>query len=323
VKAKRFIKILTGAVILSMMLSFAGCGREPAEGGVDELGRPIRPAGEAREAPYAEITVGEGEQAVENGDIVNIVFVGMIDGEAFGGGSAEYYYLDIGSGMFIPGFEEQIIGMKAGGVRDINIAFPQDYHAPDLAGQDVVFRITLHSIITEEKTGAFILELYPEYAPLTVENFVNLVEQGFYNGIVFHRIIDGFMAQGGCPYGQGHGGSGQNIVCETIDNGWEQNTLKHTPGVISMAHAGTNTGSSQFFLMLGDAPYLDGKHAGFGRVIEGFEVVEALQMVPRSFNQTGELASPMRPVTITSMTRIADSENGNPRVQVEIEYLSE
>jgi peptidylprolyl isomerase/peptidyl-prolyl cis-trans isomerase B (cyclophilin B) len=177
--------------------------------------------------------------------------------------------------------------------------------------------------IEMENGGIIVLELYPHYAPETVRNFVGLVEEGFYDGIVFHRIVDGFMAQGGCPYGQGFGGSGQHIDCETINNGWAQNTLSHTPGVISMAHAGTNTGSSQFFLMLGDAPWLDGQHAGFGRVAEGFEIVQALQTVPRTFNQNGELATPMRPVTITSMARLADAENGNPRVQVEIHYTGE
>jgi len=298
----------------------AGCGRDSSPGGeVDAQGRPIRPIGAP---PYDDITVGDGQQAVENGDIVDIGFVGMIDGVAFGGGSADNYYLDIGSGMFIDGFEEGIIGMKAGGVRDIYIAFPVDYHAPDFAGKEVVFRITLHYIAVE-RSGSFILELYPEYAPLTVENFLNLVDQNFYNGIVFHRIMDGFMAQGGCPYGQGYGGSGQNIDCETINNGWAQNTLKHTPGVISMAHAGPNTGSSQFFIMFGDAPTLDGQHAGFGKVVEGFEVVQALQTVPRNYNERNELASPMRPATIISMARIADSADGNPRVQVEINYMGE
>jgi cyclophilin family peptidyl-prolyl cis-trans isomerase len=170
----------------------------------------------------------------------------------------------------------------------------------------------------EEHTGTFILELYPEYAPLTVENVVNLVESGFYNGLTFHRIIDGFMAQGGCPDGTGGGGSGQNIVCETTGNGWEQNTLKHTAGVLSMAHAGPNTGSSQFFIMFGDAPHLDGVHAAFGKVIEGFEIVDSLQATRRDWDGS----TPIYPVIITSMTLIEneDSENGNPRIQVEIEW---
>jgi len=285
-----------------VLLSFAGCGGDDGQ--------------------YSDITVGGGEM-VQNGDIVIIDFLGMIDGVPFPGGAADGWELEIGSGSFIPGFEEAIIGMRIGGVRDINIPFPENYHVPDLAGQTAVFRITLHDIkVLAEHSGTFILELYPEYAPLTVENFVGLVEQGFYNGVTFHRIVDGFMAQGGCPQGTGRGGSGTNIVCETIANGWEQNTLNHTPGVISMAHAGTNTGSSQFFLMLGNAPHLDGRHAGFGRIIEGMEVVEQLQTVPRNFNQMGELASPIQPVTIISMTVIEDSENGNPRVQAEISWFS-
>ena len=266
--------------------------------------------------------IGDGQMA-ENGDVVVIDFVGMFDGVPFTGGSSNDFRFEIGSGGFIPepGFEEQIIGMRVGGVRDINITFPEEY-GPELGGRNAVFRITLHSIIEmTEQSGSFIIELYPEYAPLTVENFVNLVEQEFYNGLRFHRIVDGFMAQGGCPYGQGFGGSGENIICETTDNGWEQNTLRHTRGVLSMAHAGTNTGSSQFFIMFGDAPTLDGRHAAFGMVTEGMEVVEALQAVERTWGGDGAISSPIRPVTIKSMTLIEPSENGNPRVQAEIQWF--
>ena len=307
-KMKKCIKfVLIGAILSVALFSFIGCGNdEPATTGGTGT------------------TIQEGRadgRVVENGDVVFIDFVGMIDGEPFGGGTAHNFALDIGSGMFIPGFEEQIVGMREGEIRDIDITFPSNYHEPSLAGQATVFRITLNSIPTQQN-GSFILELYPHYAPLTVENFVGLVEQGFYNGIGFHRIVDGFMAQGGCPNGTGGGGSGTHIDCETIDNGWTQNTLNHTPGVISMAHAGTNTGSSQFFIMLGSSPHLDGRHTGFGRVAEGFEVVEQLQGVPRTFNQSMELASPLRPVTIVSATILDDSEDGNPRVQMEISWYS-
>ena len=308
------MRILACAIMLSVVLfSLAGCWREPepsVDGEPEPGAQPLVDRGEGNPMVRADISwmmgieADEG-RAVQDGDIVIIDFIGTLDGVAFEGGSAERFELTIGSGMFVPGFEEQLIGMVVGDVRDIYLTFPEDY-PPDLANQDVAFNITLHAIkVMAEHSGTFVLELYPEYAPRTVENFVGLVEQGFYDGTVFHRIVDGFMAQGGCPYGQGVGGSGTNIQCETIANGWLQNTLGHTPGVISMAHAGTNTGSSQFFLMLGDAPWLDGQHTGFGRIVEGFETVQSLQGVPRTFNHMGELASPIYPVTITSMTVIS------------------
>ena len=309
---KKFIKFaLIGALMAIALMSFVGCGDNEDGPTIVSEGRP------------------DG-RVVENGDVVFIDFAGMIDGVPCDYLTMENFALEIGSGMLIfPRFEEQIVGMREGEVRDTNTTFPENYPDPSFAGQDVVFRITLQSVQSlsaddaVEQSGTIVLELYPNYAPLTVENFVGLVTQGFYDGIVFHRIVDGFMAQGGCPQGTGGGGSGTNIVCETIDNGWAQNTLAHTPGVISMAHAGTNTGSSQFFIMLGNAPHLDGRHTGFGRVVEGFEeVVEQLQSVPRTWNAMGELASPIRPVTITNATMVEDSEDGNPRVQMEISWYS-
>ena len=302
-KMKKCMKfVLIGAILSIALFSFSGCGND---------GPRIIQEGRA-----------DG-RIVENGDVVFIDFVGMIDDVPFDGGTAPNFALDIGSGMFIPGFEEQIVGMREGEIRDIDITFPSNYHEPSLAGQATVFRITLNSIPTQQ-SGSFILELYPHYAPLTVENFVGLVEQGFYNGVVFHRIVDGFMAQGGCPDGTGGGGSGTHIVCETTDNGWTQNTLSHTRGVISMAHAGTNTGSSQFFIIFDEATFLDGRHTGFGRVVEGFETVEQLQGVPRTWGGVGgmELSSPLRPVTIISATTLEDSADGNPRVQMEISWYS-
>ena len=295
---KKILKICACALALSVaLLSFAGCG-----GGDD---------------------AGSGGGAVKEGDMVNIDFVGMLDGVPFDRGSAEDVELGIGSGSFIPGFEEQIIGMNTGEVKNIDVTFPANYHEPSLAGQDVVFKITLNSIRNlTDYSGTFIIELYPEYAPLTVANFTGLVESGFYDGLTFHRIIDGFMAQGGCPYGLGTGGSGTNIDCETINNGWTQNTLKHTAGVISMAHSGPNTGSSQFFIMFGDAPHLDGVHAAFGRVTEGLDIVEKLQTVDRSWDGQS-MSTPVFPVNIKSMALIADSSSGNPRVQAEISWRAE
>jgi len=157
-----------------------------------------------------------------------------------------------------------------------------------------------------ENGGIFIIELYPEHAPATVENFVKLVEEGFYDGLTFHRIVDGFMAQGGCSLGNGTGGSGENIFGEFASNGFRQNMLRHTTGVISMARSTLpNSASSQFFIMLGDNAGLDGDYAAFGKVIEGFEVVEALQTVERiTINPMDGPASPVEPVIIKKMTAV-------------------
>ena len=130
--------------------------------------------------------------------------------------------------------------------------------------------------VTMENGDTFRVELYPEIAPKTVENFVDLVGKGFYNGLTFHRIIKGFMIQGGDPDGNGTGGPGYSIVGEFAQNGFE-NTLKHTKGVISMARsADPNSAGSQFFIMHEDAPHLDGGYAAFGKVIEGIEVIDRI-----------------------------------------------
>ncbi|MCL1989732.1 MAG: peptidylprolyl isomerase [Defluviitaleaceae bacterium] len=139
-----------------------------------------------------------------------------------------------------------------------------------------------------EGHGQLIAELYPAYAPMTVQHFMALVEAGFYDGLTFHRIIEGFMMQGGCPNGVGNGGSGTHIVGEFNDNGIE-NPLRHTRGVLSMARsADYNSASSQFFIMHGDAPHLDGGYAAFGRVIYGIEVIDAVieSVVPLDRNGT-------------------------------------
>jgi len=112
------------------------------------------------------------------------------------------------------------------------------------------------------------LELYSNEAPKTVENFEKLANSGFYDGLTFHRVIDGFVAQGGCPDGTGMGGPGYTIKCET-----ENNPYKHIPGALSMAHAGKDTGGSQFFICHDSFPHLDGLHTVFGQVIDGMDVV--------------------------------------------------
>ena len=123
----------------------------------------------------------------------------------------------------------------------------------------------------------FKAELYPEKAPNTVNNFLSLVNKGFYNGIIFHRVIAGFMIQGGDPDGRGTGGPGYHIKGEFSGNGFTQNDLKHERGVLSMARAQhPDSAGSQFFVMHDDADYLDGQYAAFGRVIEGMDTVDAI-----------------------------------------------
>jgi len=123
-------------------------------------------------------------------------------------------------------------------------------------------------------------ELYPEYAPNTVNNFLSLVQKGYYDGLIFHRIIEGFMIQGGCPDGTGMGGPGYRIKGEFTKNG-VNNTLKHTEGVLSMARSQhMDSGGSQFFIMHKPSPHLDGQYAAFGKVIEGLDIVDALAKTP-------------------------------------------
>ena len=153
----------------------------------------------------------------------------------------------------------------------------------------------------------FVIELYPEYAPQTVENFVDLVTEGFYDGVGFHRVVDGFMAQGGDPEGTGMGGSGTRIPGEFSANGFTQNTLSHTRGVISMARSqDPDSASSQFFICYDDASFLDGQYAAFGKVIEGMDVVDGFLEVERTFNSMGELASPKEPIVMKSVTVVED-----------------
>jgi cyclophilin family peptidyl-prolyl cis-trans isomerase len=140
--------------------------------------------------------------------------------------------------------------------------------------------------------GDIRIELYRDKAPKTVENFVTLVKKGFYNGLTFHRVIPGFMVQGGCPKGDGTGDPGYSIPDEF------DVTLRHDgPGVLSMANAGPNTGGSQFFITLARTQWLDGKHAVFGRVRGGQDVVEKIAGVPRDANDR-----PRTPVRIVEAT---------------------
>ena len=141
-------------------------------------------------------------------------------------------------------------------------------------------------------------ELYPEIAPETVANFEKLVNDGFYDGLTFHRVIPGFMIQGGCPKGNGTGGPGWTIKGEFTSNGFENN-LKHTTGVMSMARTMfPDSAGSQFFIMVHDAPFLDGEYAAFGKIIEGQEVADAIVNTPRDMNDKPKKPQKMAKVTI-------------------------
>jgi len=154
-------------------------------------------------------------------------------------------------------------------------------------------------VIIEMENGKKIkIELYPEIAPITVANFEKLVKQGFYNGLIFHRVIPGFMIQGGCPEGTGMGGPGWNIKGEFSSNG-VKNDLKHTRGVISMARSmRPDSAGSQFFIMHEDAPHLDGQYAAFGKVVEGIEVVDEIAEVETDYADKPLTAQVMKSVTI-------------------------
>lgn len=153
--------------------------------------------------------------------------------------------------------------------------------------------------VTMENGGEFVIELCPENAPITCENFLKLAKSGFYNGLTFHRVVDGFIAQGGDPNGDGSGGADNYILGEFSANGVTSNTLSHTEGVISMARSSIpNSASSQFFICFDDASFLDGSYAAFGKVISGMEVVKDFTKVEREINEMGEVAVPKTPIVI-------------------------
>ena len=154
----------------------------------------------------------------------------------------------------------------------------------------------MKAVIKVKDFGTIEVELYKEYAPITVDNFVKLAKQGFYNGLTFHRIIKGFMIQGGCPIGNGTGGPGYQIKGEFSSNGVD-NPLKHEPGVISMARAmNPDSAGSQFFIMHKAAPHLDGQYAAFGKTVSGFEVVDKIASVATDFRD-----KPLKNVVIESI----------------------
>ena len=169
---------------------------------------------------------------------------------------------------------------------------------------------TIQATITMEDRGEIVLELYPDLAPQSVRNFVYLARQGFYDGLVFHRIMSGFMIQGGDPEGLGFGGPGYYIMGEFYSNGFP-NDLSHTRGVLSMARSNHyDSAGSQFFIMHEDSPFLDGEYAAFGRVINGMEVVDKIAETP-NIGMNGEVADEDKPV-MKSITIDSDIELPEP-----------
>ena len=151
--------------------------------------------------------------------------------------------------------------------------------------------------ITLENGDVMKAELYPELAPNTVNKFISLIKSGFYNGLIFHRVINGFMIQGGCPDGTGTGGPGYTIKGEFSQNGFE-NPLRHTPGVLSMARSMMpDSAGSQFFIMHKNSPHLNGAYAAFGKITEGIDVVNKIAEVDTDFGDR-----PLEPQAIKSMS---------------------
>ena len=151
--------------------------------------------------------------------------------------------------------------------------------------------------ITMMNGDKMVAELYPEIAPVSVNNFISLINKGYYDGLIFHRVIKGFMIQGGCPDGTGMGGPGYTIKGEFAQNGFENN-LKHTEGVLSMARAmHPDSAGSQFFIMHKTSPHLDGAYAAFGKIIEGMDVVNAIAETATDWNDR-----PLEEQKIKSMT---------------------
>ena len=146
--------------------------------------------------------------------------------------------------------------------------------------------------------GTIKAELYPDIAPNTVNNFISLINDGFYNGLIFHRVISGFMIKGGCPMGMGYGGPGYNIPGEFAMNGFK-NDLKHSRGVLSMARSQhPDSAGSQFFIMHEDAPHLDGQYAAFGKVIEGMDVVDRIAGTQTDYSDRPMTEQKMETVTV-------------------------
>ncbi|WP_150265858.1 peptidylprolyl isomerase [Paenibacillus tepidiphilus] len=182
-------------------------------------------------------------------------------------------------------------------------AAPQDNASGAAQGEGVPSETASHPVVTIEMEDGGIIkaELYPEVAPNTVNNFISLIKQGFYDGTIFHRVIPGFMIQGGDPDGTGMGGPDYSIAGEFTANGFTNN-LAHTTGVLSMARSqAMDSAGSQFFIMAADSPHLDGQYAAFGKVIEGLDVVDAIVNLPRDDSDRPEQPPVMKKVTVDTL----------------------
>ena len=195
------------------------------------------------------------------------------------------------------------------------------YIASLLAGAMMLGSLTAcgkEANVGTEGSGAaesFVITLYPDVAPITCENFEKLVNDGFYDGLTFHRVVDDFMAQGGDPNGNGTGGSPDNIKGEFSSNGVENN-LSHQRGIVSMARSSDpDSASSQFFICYTDCSFLDGNYAAFGEVTEGMELIDTFLQVERAYGGDGAISSPVSPIKIASAEMIEDDSEGNPRAQ--------
>lgn len=166
----------------------------------------------------------------------------------------------------------------------------------------------MNPVVTFEMENGDIMkaELYPEIAPNTVKNFISLINHNFYDGLIFHRVIKGFMIQGGCPDGNGMGGPGYQIKGEFSDNGF-QNTLKHSEGVLSMARSMMpNSAGSQFFIMHKNSPHLDGQYAAFGKIIEGMDIVNKIADVKTDYSDRPVSVQKMKKVTVDTFGETYD-----------------
>ena len=160
--------------------------------------------------------------------------------------------------------------------------------------------------IEMDNGNQIIAELYPEIAPVSVANFVSLINKGFYDGLIFHRVIEGFMIQGGCPDGNGTGGPGYHIKGEFAINGFENN-LAHEPGVLSMARSGMpDSAGSQFFIMHKTSPHLDGQYAAFGRVSEGMDIVNSIAVTPVDYGDRPETPQVIKTITVDTFGETYD-----------------
>lgn len=214
----------------------------------------------------------------------------------------------------------------AGCGKTLNITegIPQDATAANSAISDTTDE-TSSQLTSTADGGEIVITLHPDYAPITCENFEKLVGEGFYDGLTFHRVVEGFMAQGGDPEGTGMGGSEETIKGEFSSNGVE-NELSHTRGVVSMARSmDPDSASSQFFICYDDScTFLDGNYAAFGEVTEGMEVVDDFLKVPRQLGSDNEISSPEKPIVMNKVEMIDDDSEGNPRVKITMnDFLGE